>query len=110
MLIFFIYFQKIVTEIIEISHEIVQIKKLDLENKSEDVVITNSPGTTNIYINVAPQSFSGPVYPGFKPYFQFACVVFFGTALYFAVDVLRVWIKYRREKREGKEYAYVSGE
>lgn len=79
---------------------------MEVEKKS-DVVIT--AGTTNIYVNIAPPQIAGGIYPEFKPYFQFACVLFFGTCLYFAIDVLRVWIKYRKEKREGKEYAFVSG-
>lgn len=77
--------------------------------KKPDVIIESSSSTTNIYLNVTPAQSPGGIYPEFRPYFQFACVVFFGTCLYFAVDVLRVSIKYRKEKREGKEYAFVSG-
>lgn len=82
---------------------------MEVEKKS-DVAIESSSSTTNIYVNVAPsQNPAGGIYSEFRPYFQLACVVFFGTCLYFAVDVLRVWIKYRKEKRAGKEYAFVSG-
>lgn len=82
---------------------------MEVEKKS-DVVVDSSSSITNIYFNVVPpQNPAGGIYPEFKPYFLLACAIFFGTCLYFAVDVLRVSIKYRREKREGKEYAFVSG-